>query len=100
MQRIPFDRVNWTTSSFLIGTALMALIGVPIYLIKFGLNGFEFALFAFYVTATMMSITVGYHRLFSHLIVLCILLPWQYGKVFYPCFRSLRFRKFMPQLGF
>ncbi len=67
MQRIPFDRVNWTTSSFLIGTALMALIGVPIYLIKFGLNGFEFALFAFYVTATMMSITVGYHRLFSHL---------------------------------
>ena len=67
MHRIPFDRVNWITSSFLIGTALMALVGVPIYLVKVGIDWFQFALFFFYVTATMMSITVGYHRLFSHL---------------------------------
>jgi stearoyl-CoA desaturase (Delta-9 desaturase) len=67
MHRIPFDRVNWITSSFLIGTALMALIGVPIYLIKVGIDWFQFAMFSFYLTATMMSITVGYHRLFSHL---------------------------------
>jgi stearoyl-CoA desaturase (delta-9 desaturase) len=67
MYRIPFDRVDWITSSFLIGTALIALVGVPIYLLKFGLDWFQFAMFFFYVTATMMSITVGYHRLFSHL---------------------------------
>jgi stearoyl-CoA desaturase (delta-9 desaturase) len=67
MYRIPFDRVNWITSSFLIGTALTALVGVPIYLVNFGLNWFQFAMFFFYVTATMMSITVGYHRLFSHI---------------------------------
>jgi stearoyl-CoA desaturase (delta-9 desaturase) len=67
MHRIPFDRVNWTTSSFLIGTALIALIGVPIYLWKVGLDWFQVAIFFFYLTATMMSITVGYHRLFSHL---------------------------------
>ncbi len=67
MYRIPFNRVDWITSSFLIGTALIALIGVPVYLVKFGINWFQFAMFFFYVTATMMSITVGYHRLFSHL---------------------------------
>ena len=67
MHRIPFNRVDWITSSFLIGTALIALIGVPIYLVKVGLDWFQFAMFFFFVTATMMSITVGYHRLFSHL---------------------------------
>jgi stearoyl-CoA desaturase (delta-9 desaturase) len=67
MHRIPFNRVNWVTSSFLIGTALTALIGVPIYLYKVGLDWFQFAMFFFYLTASMMSITVGYHRLFSHL---------------------------------
>jgi len=67
MYRIPFDRVNWITSSFLIGTALIALIGLPIYLVKFGIDWFQFSMFFFYLVATMMSITVGYHRLFSHL---------------------------------
>lgn len=67
MYRIPFDRVNWITSSFLIGTALTALIGLPIYLFHFGIDWFQAGMFAFYLVATMMSITVGYHRLFSHL---------------------------------
>lgn len=67
MYRIPFDRVNWVTSSFLIGTALIALIGLPVYLYHHGVQGFLFGLFLFYLIATMMSITVGYHRLFSHL---------------------------------
>lgn len=67
MHRIPFDRVNWTTSSFLIGTAAIALFGLPVYLWKFGIDWFQLAMFAFYIVATMMSITMGYHRLFSHL---------------------------------
>ncbi len=67
MHRIPFSRVNWTTSSFLIGTALIALIGVPIYIFHVGLDWFQVVMFAFFLIATMMSITVGYHRLFSHL---------------------------------
>jgi len=67
MFRIPFDRVNWITSSFLIGTALIALIGAPIYLYHFGIDWFQFGMFFFYLCATMMSITVGYHRLFSHI---------------------------------
>ena len=67
MYRIPFDRVNWTTSIFLISTALIALVGVPIYLVNFGIDWFQFGMFFFYATATTMSITLGYHRLFSHL---------------------------------
>ncbi|MCF7667215.1 MAG: fatty acid desaturase [Akkermansiaceae bacterium] len=67
MYRIPFDRVNWITSSFLIGTALIALFGLPVYLYHYGTSWFLVALFFFYLIATMMSITVGYHRLFSHL---------------------------------
>ena len=67
MFRIPFERVNWITSSFLIGTAAIALVGAPIYLYHYGLDWFQFGMFFFYLCATMMSITVGYHRLFSHL---------------------------------
>jgi len=67
MYRIPFDRVNWITSVFLIGTAVMAVTGVPVYLVKVGLDGFQAGLLAFYLVATMLSITVGYHRLFAHL---------------------------------
>jgi stearoyl-CoA desaturase (delta-9 desaturase) len=67
MYRIPFDRVNWVTSSFLIGTALIALIGLPIYLFHYGMNWFQFGMGMFYLIATMMSITLGYHRLFSHI---------------------------------
>lgn len=67
MYRIPFDRVNWITSAFLIGTALIALIGVPIYIFKFGIDWFLAGMFFFYALSSTMSITLGYHRLFSHL---------------------------------
>ncbi len=66
-RNIPFDRVNWTTSSFLIGTLLIALVGVPIYVWNFGLNWFQIALFFAMFLATGLSITLGYHRLYSHL---------------------------------
>ena len=36
MPKIPFDRVNWTTSIFLISTALIAIIGVPITVLVVG----------------------------------------------------------------
>jgi len=67
MFRIPFHRVNWITSLFLIGTALTAVVGVPIYLVRVGLDGFQCSMFGFYLVVTMLSITVGYHRLFSHI---------------------------------
>lgn len=65
--RIPFHRVNWPISSFLIGTLALALTAVPAYVWVFGLDGFQVALFFLMFCACGFSITLGYHRLFSHL---------------------------------
>ena len=65
--KIPFSRVNWITSIFLITTALLAVTAVPIYLWHFGIAWFQFGMFFFYTVITIMSITLGYHRLYSHL---------------------------------
>jgi stearoyl-CoA desaturase (delta-9 desaturase) len=65
-KNIPFNRVEWVTSIFLIITALLTITAVPAYFYFFGWDWFIFAVFLFYYPATGMSITVGYHRLFSH----------------------------------
>jgi stearoyl-CoA desaturase (delta-9 desaturase) len=65
--RFPIDRVNWTTSAFLIGTLILTLTAVPLYLWYFGLDWFQVALFFALMAATGFSITLGYHRLFSHI---------------------------------
>jgi len=67
LKRIPLDRVNWATSSFLIGTMLIALTCVPWYIWNYGLDWFQVGLFFGFYTITGLSITLGYHRLFSHL---------------------------------
>jgi stearoyl-CoA desaturase (Delta-9 desaturase) len=64
--RIPFEKVNWLISSFLIGTLFLALTAVPLYLWFFGLNTFQVVLFLVMFFACGFSITIGYHRLFSH----------------------------------
>ena len=66
-RRIPFDKVNWPTSSFLIGTFFMSLTLVPAYIWRFGLEWFQVALFLVMFFAVGFSITLGYHRLYSHL---------------------------------
>jgi stearoyl-CoA desaturase (delta-9 desaturase) len=65
--RFPFDRVNWLISSFLIGTLFLSLTAVPLYLYFFGIDWFQIVLFFFMLYACGFSITLGYHRLFSHL---------------------------------
>jgi stearoyl-CoA desaturase (delta-9 desaturase) len=64
---LPFERINWLTSSFLIGTLLITLTAVPLYLWHFGVDWFQVALFFVMLAACGLSITLGYHRLFSHL---------------------------------
>jgi stearoyl-CoA desaturase (delta-9 desaturase) len=64
--RIPFDRVNWITSSFLMGTLFLALTATPLYIWHYGLNWFQVALFFVMFAFSGFSITLGYHRLFSH----------------------------------
>jgi stearoyl-CoA desaturase (delta-9 desaturase) len=43
--RLPLDRINWLTSSFLIGTLALTLTAVPLYLWFFGLNWFQVVVF-------------------------------------------------------
>jgi stearoyl-CoA desaturase (delta-9 desaturase) len=66
-RQFPFEQVNWTTSSFLIGTLAITLTVVPWYLWHFGLDAFQVSLFFFMLLATGFSITLGYHRLYAHL---------------------------------
>ncbi|HYD83386.1 MAG TPA: acyl-CoA desaturase, partial [Opitutus sp.] len=64
--RIPTARINWTNSSFLIGTAIITLTAVPVYLWFYGVDAFQLSLFFAFFIATGLSITLGYHRLFAH----------------------------------
>ena len=65
--RLPTDRINWTTSSFLIGTFALTLTAVPAYIWYFGIDWFQVSIFLAFLAATGLSITLGYHRLFSHI---------------------------------
>ncbi|MDX2082241.1 MAG: fatty acid desaturase [Terrimicrobiaceae bacterium] len=61
------QEIRWLNSAFLIGTFVTTITAVPFYIWKFGLDGFQIGLFLFFFIATGLSITLGYHRLFSHL---------------------------------
>ena len=67
MSRIPFHRINWPTSLFLAITLLISVTALPIYLWHFGLDWFQVALLLITFALSSMSITLGYHRLFSHM---------------------------------
>lgn len=67
MFRIPWKYVDWTNSSFLIGTLALTLTAVPAYILTQHVSAFQWVMFAFFVVTTALSITLGYHRLFSHL---------------------------------
>ena len=62
--------VRWTNSAFLIGTLLTSFIGLLIFIYHYGgqinwwLHG---SVFVAMFIASGLSITLGYHRLFSHL---------------------------------
>jgi stearoyl-CoA desaturase (delta-9 desaturase) len=70
-KNFPIYRIEWVTSIFLIGTALLSLTVVPWFLWTHYSQvqgwGFIWAMAIFYYYATGFSITLGYHRLFSHL---------------------------------
>jgi stearoyl-CoA desaturase (delta-9 desaturase) len=63
---LPVERINWVSSSFLIGTALLTVTALPVYLWFFGFDWFHFAMFFVMFILTGFSITAGYHRFFAH----------------------------------
>ena len=58
--------MDWVNVAFLTITPLVALIGIPVHLHNGGPSWPILGLFAFYLLATGLSITGGYHRLFAH----------------------------------
>jgi len=58
--------INWTNTLFLLGTPLVALIATPWYIATRGLSVPETVTFVFLWSAIALSVTAGYHRLFSH----------------------------------
>jgi stearoyl-CoA desaturase (delta-9 desaturase) len=63
---LPAERINWVSSSFLIGTALLTVTALPVYLWFFGFDWFHFGTFFVMFVLTGFSITAGYHRFFAH----------------------------------
>lgn len=59
-------RYNWPIIAFFAITTLGALAGVPWYLHRFGISLPEILLTLFFIVATGMGITVGYHRYYAH----------------------------------
>ena len=64
--RAPIQKIMWGNLLFFISTTLVGVFGSALYLFYFGISLSEILLFVFFVLATIYSITVGYHRLFSH----------------------------------
>jgi stearoyl-CoA desaturase (delta-9 desaturase) len=67
MPKISWNSIYPTNCLFLGGTLLTTLTAVPLYIWHFGLDPFQICLFLFFFISKGMSITLGYHRLFSHL---------------------------------
>jgi stearoyl-CoA desaturase (delta-9 desaturase) len=61
------SKIRITNSVFLISTFTVTCTAAPLYIWHYGLDFFQVALFLFFLISTGMSITLGYHRLFSHL---------------------------------
>lgn len=59
-------RWHFLNTAFLIGTLLLALVLVPIHLVHSQHLGMEIAVCAAMFIAIGLSVTMGYHRLFSH----------------------------------
>ncbi|OOR88100.1 fatty acid desaturase [Moraxella caviae] len=58
--------INWVPAIVLLSTPLLALVLVPWYLWSHGANPATWTAFAIFMAWTGLSITAGYHRLWSH----------------------------------
>lgn len=63
---LQIEGINWVTSTFLVTTLLISLTVPWFYIPRFGFGWFEFLLFLTMFAVGGLSITAGYHRLFSH----------------------------------
>lgn len=62
----PKRHTRWMAVIFMPVITLIGVLGTPAYIYYQGLTVSETCLFLFYLIATSLAITVGYHRYFSH----------------------------------
>lgn len=65
-QKQKYGKANWFNIVFISANTLIAVIGCPLYIYHYGFPMPVALLTLFFVYATGLSITVGYHRLFAH----------------------------------
>lgn len=63
---LPRPQVRWLGLVFFILIHVIGIVGTPLYIYYRGITAPELALFFFYLAATGMATTIGYHRLFAH----------------------------------
>ena len=63
---LPKRKLRWRGIVFLSVIHVVGIIGTPLYIYYRGITTPEIFLFLFFVVATGMSTTLGYHRLFAH----------------------------------
>ncbi len=61
-----YGKANWFNIIFISLNTVIALIGGPLYVMHYGFPHSLGWLMTFFIFATGLSITVGYHRLFAH----------------------------------
>jgi len=66
MKMVGTKKIDPTIFSFFAITTLLGVVGAPIYLYHYGISLSEVLLLVFYIAATGLSVTVGYHRLYAH----------------------------------
>ncbi len=66
VQELGSTRIHWLNAGFLFITPILALIAAIWHAKTFGVGFAELGIFVFWYLACGMSITVGYHRLYSH----------------------------------
>ncbi len=60
------NELDWGNCAFLIISPLIGVVGTGIYIYFNGIHWLELVLFVLFYFMTGLSITAGYHRLFSH----------------------------------
>lgn len=66
MSEKPLWKLDFLNASFLCGTPILAIISAYWYTVNFGISFFEIGILFLMYIASGLSITAGYHRLFSH----------------------------------
>lgn len=62
----PTLKTRWVGIWFFLAIHVIAIVGTPLYLRHYGWYAPDWILFGIYFVLSSLAITVGYHRLFSH----------------------------------